>query len=123
MQHPLIVSYYTPGTTYEDDAMVLAEDIRRLGLAARIEPRAARGFRSSSSRARRSCISRKAGVPKPNRAAPYGRNSGWTTSPSGGATRRSARRPSCSTNSSAATSGSHKPNRAPALIHVAAASA
>jgi hypothetical protein len=43
MQHPLIVSYYTPVTTYEDHAMVLAEDVRRLGLAARIEPRPARG--------------------------------------------------------------------------------
>lgn len=43
MQHPLIVSYYTPGTAYEDHARVLAEDVRRLGLAARIEPRPARG--------------------------------------------------------------------------------
>jgi hypothetical protein len=43
MQHPLIVSYYTLGTAYETHAMALAEDARRLGLAARIEPRAARG--------------------------------------------------------------------------------
>lgn len=41
--HPLIVSYYTPGTAYETHAMELAEDARRLGLAARIEPRAQRG--------------------------------------------------------------------------------
>jgi len=37
--HPLIVSYYTPGTAYETLAMALQEDARRLGLPARIEPR------------------------------------------------------------------------------------
>lgn len=41
--HPLIVSYYTPGTAYEAHAMALAEDASRLRLAARIEPRPARG--------------------------------------------------------------------------------
>jgi hypothetical protein len=35
-EHPLIVSYYTPGTAYETNA-------RRLSIAARIEPRPARG--------------------------------------------------------------------------------
>ncbi len=43
MPHPLIVSYYTPGTAYEARAASLREDVRRLGLNARIEPRAARG--------------------------------------------------------------------------------
>jgi hypothetical protein len=43
MQHPLIVSYYTPGTAYETHAMALRGDVDRLGLSARIEPREARG--------------------------------------------------------------------------------
>ncbi len=42
-RHPLIVSYYTPGTAYEANAMLLLQDARRLGLPARIEPRPARG--------------------------------------------------------------------------------
>jgi len=41
--HPLIVSYYTPGTAYETHAMALARDASRLGLPARIEPLPARG--------------------------------------------------------------------------------
>lgn len=41
--HPLIVSYYTPGTAYETNAMALKQDAIRLGLAARIEPRPSRG--------------------------------------------------------------------------------
>ena len=41
--HPLIVSYYTPGTAYETNAMALQQDAMRLGLPARIEPRPARG--------------------------------------------------------------------------------
>jgi len=41
--HPLIVSYYTPGTAYETSAMALRDDATRLGLSCRIEPRPARG--------------------------------------------------------------------------------
>lgn len=43
MTHPLVVSYYTPGTAYEDKARQLAGDLRRLGLRGRIEPIASRG--------------------------------------------------------------------------------
>ncbi len=42
MQHPLIVSYYTPDTAYETNAMALLEDVRRFNLEARVEPRPAR---------------------------------------------------------------------------------
>lgn len=40
MTHPLIVSYYTPGTAYEDHASALKASVDRLGLDSRIEPRA-----------------------------------------------------------------------------------
>ena len=43
MIHPLIVSYFTPGTAYEVHAMALLGDVRRLGLEARIEPRRTMG--------------------------------------------------------------------------------
>jgi hypothetical protein len=37
--HPLIVSYYTPGTAYEDHAMILKASADRQGLDSLIEPR------------------------------------------------------------------------------------
>ncbi len=40
--HPLVISYYTPGTNYEDRASELSRSLDRLGLAHRIEPRAAK---------------------------------------------------------------------------------
>lgn len=42
-EHPLIVSYYTPDTAYEVNAMALQQDTQRLGLDCRIEPRPTRG--------------------------------------------------------------------------------
>lgn len=41
--HPLIVSYFTPGTAYEGHALALKRAASRLGLEARIEPRPSRG--------------------------------------------------------------------------------
>ncbi|MER8547340.1 hypothetical protein [Mesorhizobium sp. M0684] len=41
--HPLIVSYFTPGTAYETRAARLKASVDRLGLESRIEPRAAKG--------------------------------------------------------------------------------
>jgi len=42
MGHPLIVSYYTPGTAYEEHAKQLKTSVDRLGLDSRIEPRQAK---------------------------------------------------------------------------------
>lgn len=43
MPHPLIISYYTPGTAYQELAAKLARSAGRLGLDAVIEPRPSRG--------------------------------------------------------------------------------
>lgn len=42
MGHPLIISYFTPGTAYEGHAASLQRSAERIGLDTRIEPRAAR---------------------------------------------------------------------------------
>jgi len=42
MSHPLIVSYYTPETAYEEHAKQLKASVDKLGLDSRIEPRQAK---------------------------------------------------------------------------------
>ncbi|EAS51102.1 conserved hypothetical protein [Aurantimonas manganoxydans SI85-9A1] len=42
MQHPIVISYYTPDTAYETHAEKLTASLRRLGLEYRIEGRPAR---------------------------------------------------------------------------------